>query len=164
SFEGVNLRYDVRGASLALVGPYFGVPLPETPRFSAAGVLARNGNTWQTTDLKGRMGKSDVSGPVPVVTGGERPRPGGVPRAGTPTVVTGGERPRLDADLTADMLDLADLGPLIGGTNRSRYKPTPKDAATLLPGRTLAFDALDKLDAHVRVRSKKVVRVADWPF
>ena len=144
SFEGVNLRYDVRGASLALVGPYFGVPLPETPRFSAAGVLARNGNTWQTTDLKGRMGKSDVSGTV--------------------TVVTGGERPRLDADLTADMLDLADLGPLIGGTNRSRYKPTPKDAATLLPGRTLAFDALDKLDAHVRVRSKKVVRVADWPF
>jgi uncharacterized protein involved in outer membrane biogenesis len=144
TFEGVNLRYDVRGASLALVGPYFGVPLPETPKFSAAGLLTREGNTWKTTDLKGRMGKSDV--------------------AGTVTVMTGGERPRLEARLASDMLDLADLGPLIGASNRSRYKPTPKDVSMLLPARELEFDALGKLDAHVQVRAKQVLRVADWPF
>ena len=62
------------------------------------------------------------------------------------------------------MLDLADLGPLIGGSNRSRYKPTPKDESLLLPNRELKFDALDKLDAHVQVRAQQVVRVADWPF
>ena len=144
TFERVNLRYDVRGASLALIGPYFGVPLPETPRFSAAGLLTREGNTWKTTDLKGRMGESDVSG--------------------TLTVVTGGERPRLDAKLASNMLDLADLGPLIGASNRSRYKPTPKDVSMLLPARQLEFDALGKLDAHVQVQAKQVVRVADWPF
>jgi uncharacterized protein involved in outer membrane biogenesis len=144
TFEGVNLRYDVRGASLALLGPYFGVPLPETPKFSAAGQLTRDGNTWKTTDLKGTMGKSDV--------------------AGTVTVVTGGERPQLDADLTSTLLDLADLGPLIGASNRSRLKPTPKDESLLLPNRALKFDSLDKLDANVQVRAKRVVRVADWPF
>ncbi|MGH8666467.1 MAG: AsmA family protein, partial [Burkholderiales bacterium] len=144
TFEGVNLRYDVRGASLALVGPYFGVPLPETPKFSAAGMLTREGNTWHTTDLEGRMGKSDV--------------------AGTVTVVTGGERPRLEADLVSKLLDLADLGPLIGASNRSRYKPTSKDVKMLLPARQLEFGALGKLDAHVQVRAKQVVRVADWPF
>lgn len=144
TFERVNLNYDVRGASLALLGPYFGVPLPETPKFSAAGFLSRDGNTWRTTDLKGQMGKSDVSGTV--------------------TVVTGGERPQLEADLTSGNLDLADLGPLIGGTSRSRHKPTPKDQALFLPARQFEFDGLDKLDAHVRVRAKRVVRVADWPF
>jgi uncharacterized protein involved in outer membrane biogenesis len=144
TFEGVNLRYDVRGASLALIGPYFGVPLPETPKFSAAGQLTREGNTWKTTDLKGRMGESDV--------------------AGTVTVVTGGERPQLEANLTSTMLDLADLGPLIGGSNRSRHTPTPKDESLMLPNRALKFDALDKLDAHVQVRAKRIVRVAEWPF
>jgi uncharacterized protein involved in outer membrane biogenesis len=144
TFERANLHYDVRGASLALMGPYFGVPLPETPKFSAAGFLSRDGNTWRTTDLKGQMGKSDV--------------------AGTVTVVTGGERPQLEADLTSSNLDLADLGPLIGGTNRSRYKPTPKDESLFLPNRAFEFDALDKLDARVQVRAKRVVRVADWPF
>jgi uncharacterized protein involved in outer membrane biogenesis len=144
TFERANLNYDVRGASLALMGPYFGVPLPETPKFSAAGFLSRDGNTWRTTDLKGQMGKSDV--------------------AGTVTVVTGGERPQLEADLTSSNLDLADLGPLIGGTNRSRYKPTPKDESLFLPNRAFEFDTLDKLDARVQVRAKRVVRVADWPF
>jgi uncharacterized protein involved in outer membrane biogenesis len=144
TFERVNLHYDLRGASLALIGPYFGVPLPETPKFSAAGQLAREGNTWKTTDLKGKMGESDV--------------------AGTVTVVTGGERPKLTAELTSSMLDLADLGPLIGASNRSRYKPTAKDTTHLLPTREIKFDSLDKLDAHVQVRAKKVVRVANWPF
>ena len=37
TFERVNLRYDVQGASLALLAPYFEVPLPETPKFSAQG-------------------------------------------------------------------------------------------------------------------------------
>jgi uncharacterized protein involved in outer membrane biogenesis len=62
------------------------------------------------------------------------------------------------------MLDLADLGPLIGGAARSRYKPTPKDQSLLFPSRALEFDSLDKLDAHVQVRAKRVVRVAAWPF
>lgn len=144
TFEGVNLRYDVRGASLALMEPYFGVPLPETPKFSASGQLTRDGTRWQTTDLKGRMGESDVAGVV--------------------TVETGGEKPRLAADLTSSKLDLADLGPLIGGTNRSRYEPSPKDKTLFLPNRQFKFDALDKLDAEVSIRSQKVVRVADFPF
>ena len=144
TFERVNLSYDVQGASLALLAPYFEVPLPETPKFSVAGYLSREGDTWRTTDLKGRMGKSDVAGAV--------------------TVVTGGERPQLEASLTSTMLDLADLGPLIGGVARSRYKPSPKDLSLLLPSRDFNFGSLDKIDARVHIVANRVVRVAAWPF
>ena len=143
TFERVNLRFDVQGASLALLAPYFEVPLPETPKFSVAGFLTREGNAWHTTDLKGRMGKSDI--------------------AGTVSVVTGGERPQLQARLASTTLDLADFGPLIGGAARSRFQPTPRDKALLLPSRELKFDSLDKLDAEVHISAKRVVRIATWP-
>ena len=84
--------------------------------------------------------------------------------AGTVTVLTGRKRPQLEARLTSTMLDLADLGPLIGSVARSRYKPTAKDQSLLFPRRELSFDSLDKLDAQVHISAQRVMRVAAWPF
>lgn len=139
-----TIRYALSGPSLSLLAPAFRVPLPETPQYSVSGLLTRQGNHWQTTDLQGTVGKSDV--------------------AGTVSVRTGGERPSLTANLRSSLLDLADLGPLIGGTNRSRLRPTPQDASRLFPSRSFDPSAFDKLDAHVVLAADKVVRVAAWPF
>ncbi|MCC6533581.1 MAG: AsmA family protein [Burkholderiales bacterium] len=139
-----RIRYALRAPSLSLLGPVFRVPLPETPAYSVSGWLERAGDRWQTSDLKGKVGKSDV--------------------AGTVSVDTGGEKPRIDADLTSSLLDLADLGPLIGGTNRSRLQPTAEDAARLLPNRSFNPDSFGRIDARVVLRAKQVVRAANFPF
>lgn len=139
-----RIRYEASGPSLSLLEPVFRVPLPETPRYAVSGLLVRKGDLWETTDLAGKVGASDVSGRV--------------------SVRTGGARPALEAELRSSLLDLADLGPLIGGTNRSRLQPTREDETKLLPHR--AFDPANftKIDAQVKLRADKVVRVAAWPF
>lgn len=139
-----SIRYELSGPSLSLLSPAFRVPLPETPQYAVSGLLTRAGNHWQTTDLRGKVGNSDI--------------------AGTVQVETGGERPRMQANLRSSLLDLADLGPLIGGTNRSRLQPTQADASRLLPNRSFDPRSFDKLDAHVVLQADKVVRVAAWPF
>lgn len=139
-----RIRYEVSGPSLRLLEPAFGVPLPETPRYAVSGLLVRKGNRWETSDLKGKVGQSDV--------------------AGTVIVETGGNTPKLEANLKSSLLDLADLGPLIGGTNRSRLKPTAQETARLLPARTFEPESFRKLDAHVVLQADRIVRVAAWPF
>ncbi|RPI43650.1 MAG: AsmA family protein [Betaproteobacteria bacterium] len=144
TWDAARLRYDVQGPSLAALEPILRAPLPETPAYAVSGFLNHEGTQWHTSDLKGRVGKSDVSGTV--------------------SVDTGGERPRLVAELSSSRLDLADLGPLIGATTRSRLKPTAEDRARLLPNRKLNLSAAQRLDAHVLLRADRVVRVLQWPF
>jgi uncharacterized protein involved in outer membrane biogenesis len=139
-----RIRYEVSGPSLSLLESAFRVPLPETPRYAISGLLVRKGDRWETTDLKGKVGESDV--------------------AGTVAVETGGEIPSLEANLRSSLLDLADLGPLIGGTNRSRLKPNEKEADRLLPARAFEPASFRKLNAHVILQADRIVRVAAWPF
>lgn len=144
TMEAAKLRYAVEGPSLAALEPVLRAPLPETPAYAVSGFLTHEGTKWHTSDLEGRVGKSDV--------------------AGTVSVDTGGNKPRVDADLTSSRLDLADLGPVIGGNNRSRLKPTPEERARLLPSRDLDLGSTQRLDAHVVLRAKRVLRVVKWPF
>ena len=139
-----TLRIALSGPSLSALEPLLHVPLPETPKYSVSGLLMRNADTWRATELKGKVGQSDVAGEL--------------------TVHTDRDTPRLEANLTSALLDLADLGPIIGGTNRSRLKPTAEDQARLLPNRSFNPESFSKLDAHVILRAKQVVRVADFPF
>ena len=115
--EGIDLRYTVKGQSLRQLAPVFGVPLLETPPYAVSGILKRTGNRWETHNLKGKVGNSDIAGHV--------------------VVTTGGTKPNLDATLNSALLDLADLGPLIGiKTNAATAMPTRADAQRLLPART----------------------------
>ncbi len=139
-----TIRYSLSGPSLSLLETALRVPLPETPPYSVTGMLSRSGDEWHTTDLKGKVGKSDIAGSV--------------------KVHAGGKVPRIEAELTSSLLDLADLGPLIGATNRSRLKPTPEDEARLLPNRSFNPESFAKVDAHVVLQAKQVVRAANFPF
>jgi uncharacterized protein involved in outer membrane biogenesis len=141
--ERMNLSYRVRGPSLKRLAPVFGVPLLETPAYDVAGQLNRAGNRWETTDMRGKVGTSDLGGTV--------------------VVVTGGEKPKLEANLHSKLLDLADLGPLIG-TRPTGAPATPTENDRLLPTRTFDVSQVDKLDAAVKLKAQRIVRAADFPF
>ena len=82
-----------------------GVALPNTPPYSLSGHLHVVGTKYEFTDVKGRLGGSDLGGLITMK-------------------FVGGGYPALTADLTSHSLNLADLGPVFGGS-----APTPKEEA-----------------------------------
>lgn len=142
-WQQVNLRYVVRGSSLKRLAPVLAVPLPETPAYSVSGMLVRSGPRWETKDMKGTVGKSDLAGRV--------------------MVTTGGKKPDLVAELTSNLLDLADLGPLIG-TRPAGAPAIEADATRVLPNRRFDVSRVDALDARVTLTARRVVRAAAFPF
>ena len=106
-FSAMDMQLDLRGASLAQLYPLFGIALPETPPYHTAGRIAHNAKMWRYEKFSGRIGKSDING--------------------TLQVDTGGKRPYLHGDLVSQLLDFADLGPLIG--TQARSKSRAKSAA-----------------------------------
>ena len=72
--ERMRLRYNVRGPSLKRLAPIFGVPLLETPPYAVSGQLERAGGRWETTDMRGKVGNSDLAGHVIVQTGTGTPQ------------------------------------------------------------------------------------------
>ena len=82
-----------------------GVALPNTPPYSISGHLHVVGTKYEFTDVKGRLGGSDLGGLITMK-------------------FVGGGYPALDADLTSRSLNLDDLAPLFGGA-----APTPKEEA-----------------------------------
>ncbi|HTE16531.1 MAG TPA: AsmA family protein [Burkholderiales bacterium] len=146
--SSINLRYAVKGPSLRRLAPVFGVPLPETPPYAVKGMLSRAAYRWETRNLKGKVGSSDIAANV--------------------VVTTGGTKPNLDVTLNSELLDLADLGPLIGAkTNAANTATkTANEAGTQRVMPTQAFDLsrINALDAHVTLKAKRVMRAADFPF
>jgi uncharacterized protein involved in outer membrane biogenesis len=146
-FERLSLRYRVSSASLKRLAPLFRVPLPETPPYDVSGQLVRDGSRWETTDMRGKVGSSDLSGQV--------------------VVQTGKDKPELEARLTSKLLDPADLGPLIG-TQRAGQQPAkkaqPPDPQRILPSRTFDLSRVDALNAKVLLSAQRVVRAANFPF
>lgn len=142
-FSRADLRYDVRGPSLKRLGPLFGVALPETPPYRVSGRLIHGGKRWETTNLKGRTGDSDIAGRV--------------------LVTQGAPRPRLEARLESRLLDMRDLGPLIG------LQPGPARVGSRKDGRVLPDIPFDMssaraLDAEVVLRAGQVRDLARLPL
>ena len=84
----------LRGDSLEQLYPLLGIAFPATRAYATEGHLLHTGSTWRYEKFSGRIGASDIAGIV--------------------QVDTGGKRPALTADLSSSVLDLDDLGPLIG--------------------------------------------------
>lgn len=142
-FDNMALDYDIRGRSLRQLALVFGVPLLETPPYAVSGILTRTGRRWESRNLKGKVGASDISGNV--------------------VVTTGGQKPQLQATLNSALLDLADLGPLIGTAPRVNHTASA-DSRRLLPTRAFDLSRIRELNAQVTLRAKRVVRAADFPF
>lgn len=152
----IDMRLAVRGDSLDQLFPLLGIALPATRSYATEGQLTHSGHTWNYEKFSGRIGNSDM--------------------AGTVTVDTGGTRPALKAELASKLLDIADLGPLIGA-RPGRIKaakqaaPAPSQAVTATPASArvlpdLAFqtERWNSVDAEVSLRAKTLRRAKELPL
>jgi AsmA protein len=156
NFSAVDMRVALRGESLAQLFPLLGIAFPETRAYATEGHLLHQANTWRYEEFSGRIGGSDI--------------------AGTLQVDTGGKRPAMKADLVSKVLDIADLGPLIGARPGSleaakEAAPVPAQAAAptpvlarVLPDMPFKTDRWDSVDAEVSLKAKAFRHSKELPL
>ena len=155
-FSAVDMQLAVSGRSLAQLYPLLGIVFPETGAYTTAGHIVRSGETWRYEKFSGRIGSSDIGG--------------------TLQVVTGGNRPAMEADVVSNVLDLADLGPLIGArpgrleaareaapASSETTAPTPAQAR-VLPDMLFKTERWDTVDAEVTLKAKTIRRAEELPL
>ena len=140
-------QLSVSGTDLNRLYALTGLTLPNTPPYRISGHLTRNGQRFDFRKLNGRIGDSDVSGDL--------------------FVLTGRQRPYLEADLQSRRLDFDDLGSLVGAapaTGRGetasagqKVEAAQRDATQrLLPDATLQVERVKAMDAKVKYRALAV--------
>jgi AsmA protein len=112
-FSAVDMRIALNGDSLEQLFPLLGIAFPATRAYVTKGHLLRSGNSWRYEKFSGRIGSSDI--------------------AGTLQVDTGGKRPAMKAELVSKLLDIEDLGPVIGSRPGSVAQATGQTADPAAP-------------------------------
>ena len=159
-FTAVDLSMALSGDNLAQLYPLLGITFPATGSYVTAGHLRHSGNSWHYEKFSGRIGRSDIGGSL--------------------EVKTGGQRPALTAQLSSSLLDLADLGPLIGARPGSvqAAKKAAEQLPTALASGTVATPARARVlpdlpfnterwgsvDAEVSLRAKALKRDKELPL
>lgn len=113
-FDGLNAIVELRGATLGDLFPLIGVSLPQTSPYALKGELRKDGERWQVASLQGRLGQSDLSGEL--------------------SYESISEKPMLAGNLRSRVLDMDDLGPLIGLPSATRTIPVSAQAPTAPAG------------------------------
>jgi AsmA protein len=137
TFMASDLRMTLRGDSLEQLYPLLGIAFPATRSYVMQGHLLHTGNTWRYEQFTGRVGTSDLAGFV--------------------QLVTGGKRPALSAELRSELLNLDDLGPVIGARPDKSAMPVtmPAEDKRVLPNLPFNTDRWDSVDADVQLRAGK---------
>ena len=120
-FDGVNAAVELRGATLGDLFNLIGVSLPQTSPYALKGQLSKDGARWQVASMQGRLGQSDLSGDLSYDSG--------------PAV------PMLSGKIQSRILDMDDLGPLIGLPSSTKAVPTSTQAPAAPAGAKAAEPA-----------------------
>ncbi len=137
SIDGADLRLAVRGRNLQNAFKLFGLVSPATRPYDVATRLTKNGGVYQFRGLSGRIGDSDISGSM--------------------TANLAGTKPLLTGDLRTRVLDIVDVGPLIGYSPAKLDQPgtsvvtrTASGTPRVIPDAPLAIEQLKAFDAQIR--------------
>ncbi len=154
TLSAVDMRLALHGDNLAQLFPLLGIAFPATPAYATEGHLLHSGQLWRYEQFSGHVGHSDI--------------------AGTGQIDVGSKRPSLSAELSSNVLDLEDLGPMIGARPGSlqsakQAAPVPTQAATplrarLLPDQVFKTDRWRSVDAEVSLRAKTLRRAKALPL
>ena len=144
ALSAVDMRMTVRGDNIEHLYPLLGIALPATRRYVTQGHLLHTGNTWRYQDFTGRMGSSDIAGFV--------------------QVVMGGQRPALTAELHSNLLDLDDLGPVIGVRPKRLGAAAPTTAQRVLPDVPFNTARWHTVNADVQFHATKLRRSQALPL
>lgn len=159
SFSRVDMQLTVRGDSLADLYHLIGIALPETHSYRTAGHVVHKGKIWRYEKFSGVIGASDL--------------------AGTLQVDTAGKRPFLQGDVVSQLLDIADLGPVVGAQQtmspaaQARAEPVtaaaPPSGANarrgpVLPDIPFRTERWKSVDADVKLNAKTLRRAKALPL
>ena len=155
--DGSSLDFNLKlaGASLKDLGKVTGIVFPDTPPYQLAGHLKHAGTRWDFSEFNGRVGESDLAGNV--IYNKVKPRP------------------FFQAALHSKLLDLDDLGPLIGAPPKTgagesasaeQRAKSAQRAATgrILPDTEFSTQVWGKMDADVKLDAKRVQRPKQLPL
>jgi uncharacterized protein involved in outer membrane biogenesis len=153
--DGIDLDLDVSGASLADLRKLAPLNLPETPPYRLQGRFRNPDGSFIFDPFEGRVGDSDLSGSA--------------------RYSQSGKRPVLKANLVSRLLDLDDLGPLVGAPPKTGPGETaaPKQkqqvqkidaTGKVLPQKRFAVEDWPVMDADVRFEGKRIVDAAHVPI
>jgi uncharacterized protein involved in outer membrane biogenesis len=146
----LDLNLSISGDSMSHLYALTGVNLPTTSPFSTHGrLLAQvHQGIFKYEKFDGTVGHSDLHGSV--------------------SYDNAGARPKLTGTLTSNVLDFADLAPLIGADSnaaKARRGETQKQPADkLLPVETFDTARWRTMDADVHVTGKRIVRKGTLPI
>ncbi|WP_422822845.1 AsmA family protein [Variovorax humicola] len=159
--DGIDAQFQLKGQTLGDLFPLLGIALPHTSPYALSGDLRKRAKLWEVKGLQGRLGLSDIGGDM---------RFDQAPKT-----------PQLGGKLRSKVLDMDDLGPLIGlpPTERSAkaiegVEPPPSIAQVkrrrgdagrkVLPTATLDFERLRAMNADVQYTADKIRNVRDVPL
>ena len=71
--EGVDMKVQARGQSLADLGAAAGAELPALGPYDLSAQVAQDGKSYKLTGLTAKIGDSDLAGNVTLAFGGKRP-------------------------------------------------------------------------------------------
>ncbi len=136
------------GENLADLAELVGVSAPDTPPFNLTGALDMENRSWSVTDIKGRMGDSDIGGAVAIDL-----KP---------------DKPFLNVDLTSASLDFDDLGVVFGipvgvdegeTTNETQRKARAafNRSSRLIPDARIDVSRLAAVNGDISFDAAKVV-------
>ena len=134
--KGVNTQITLSGSSLSDLYDIVNVALPQTRAYSTSGRLIRDGTVVRYENFTGKVGGSDIGGTI--------------------QVDTGGKRPFMQGELHSKVMDLSDLGVIVG-TEEPREKGVLPDSP---------FDPArwDSIDADVRIKAGRIQRPKQLPL
>ena len=148
---GVDARVKIAGPDLSRLYPIIPVPLPHSPPYSIEGRVKNQGTKYAYENVKGIIGGSDIGGSA--IFTPKQPRP------------------HLAASFHSKILDLKDLGPMIGihssgaadagrGTVSSEHgKPeSPAASARVLPKEPFRLERLNAIDADITLKAGQIRR------
>lgn len=161
TLEGIDAKFDIKGQNLGDLFPLLGIALPQTSPYALSGDLRKNGKVWSVAGMKGKLGLSDMGGDM--------------------TFDQGQKLPYLSGTLRSRVMDMDDLGPLIGlpPTERSanaiegvtppptiaQVMKTKNDLGTrVLPTATLDFERLRAMNADVTYTADRISNVRQVPL
>jgi AsmA protein len=134
-FSGIDTRIELAGKSMDDLYWVIGVAMPSTSPYTTAGHLVRDGKVIRYENFTGKVGESDLSG--------------------TFQFDSGGKRPMMTGDLVSKVLNLADLGSLVG-TDQAREKEGVLPDMSFDPARWESVDADVKLESGTIKRPKQL--------
>src|SRR5207244_4758709 len=132
----LDLAIDIRGKTMAELYDVIGIALPETTPYATRGRLVKGDHMLRYEKFTGTVGESDT--------------------AGTLQFDLGGKRAFMHGAVESKVLNLADLGPLVGTAQ-------PRESG-VLPDMPFDSDRWDSIDADVRIKAGSIKRPKQLPL